>query len=293
VAAGGPPDHLRLRWHHTTIDGRLAAYGEVGDGPPLVFLHGWGVSGRSYARALPVLAAAGTRVIAPALPGFGRSDELPGRLTWEKLAKWVDDLLDHIGADEPAFLVGHSFGGGVATMVAWHYPDRARSLVLVNSVGGSTWRSDKSLADRPIWDWGLHLPTEWTRKSYRRVVPVVARDLASNLLRHPRNLVKAGRLAASADLRAELNALRQSGLPVTILWGDQDRVLPESAFIALCEAAGSDADVVDGRHSWLIADPEGFGEILTNSLSVHSLVKQRESPPVPGLPPDEPREQTA
>lgn len=289
MAAGGP----RLRWHHTTIDGRLAAYGEVGDGPPLVFLHGWGVSGRSYARALPVLAAAGTRVVAPALPGFGRSDALPGKPTWEKLAKWVDDLLDHIGADEPAFLVGHSFGGGVATMVAWHHPHRARSLVLVNSVGGSTWRSNKSLADRPIWDWGLHLPTEWTRKGYRRVVPVVARDLASNLLRNPRNLVKAGRLAASADLREELNALRETGLPVTILWGDQDRVLPESAFIALCEATGSDADIVDGRHSWLIADPEGFGEILTNSLSVHSLVKKREAAPVPESPPEEPREKTA
>jgi hypothetical protein len=65
------------------------------------------------------------------------------------------------------------------------------------------------------------------------------------------------------------------GLPITILWGDQDRVLPESAFAALCEASGNNGDVVDGRHSWLIADPEGFGEIITNSLSVHSLLQSR------------------
>jgi pimeloyl-ACP methyl ester carboxylesterase len=284
VADGQPPEHLRLRWHRTTIDGRLAAYGEVGDGPPLVFLHGWGITSRVYAHVLPVLAAAGTRVIAPALPGFGSSDELPGAPSWERLAKWVDDLLDHLGVDEPALLVGHSFGGGVATMVAWHYPTRARSLVLVNSVGGSTWRSDKSLAERPIWDWGLHIPTEWSGKAYRKVIPVVARDFLGNVFRHPRNLLRAGRLAASADLRDELAALTQRGLPVTILWGDQDRILPESALISLCEATGATVEAVNGRHSWLIADPEGFGEILTNSPSVHTWLQDGRPPPVSGNP---------
>lgn len=262
----------RLRWHRTTIDGRTASYGEVGDGPPLVFLHGWGITGRAYARTLPALAASGVRVIAPALPGFGRSDEVPGWLTWEKLAHWVDQLLDHIGADEPAFFVGHSFGGGVATMTAWHHPERVRSLVLVNSIGGSQWKSDRTLADRPLWDWGLHLPVEWARKGYRRVLPVVLRDLAENVVRHPANLLRAARLAAGADLRQELSELADRGLPVTILWGERDQVLPEAAFVALCEAAGDNGDIVSGSHSWLLADPDGFGELITNSLTIHSLL---------------------
>jgi pimeloyl-ACP methyl ester carboxylesterase len=118
-------DDVRLRWHRTTLDGRTAFYGEAGDGPPVVFLHGWGLTARSYARALPTLAATGARVIAPALPGFGRSEPLPGEYTFEKLANWVDELLEHVGVEEPAALVGHSFGGAVATATAWYHPDRA------------------------------------------------------------------------------------------------------------------------------------------------------------------------
>jgi pimeloyl-ACP methyl ester carboxylesterase len=270
------PEDPRLRWHRTTLEGRLAVYGEAGDGPPLIFLHGWGITGRVYARVLPVLAATGAHVIAPALPGFGRSEELPGQLTWEKLAHWVEDLLEHLVGDEPTAMVGHSLGGGVATMAAWHHPERVRSLTLVNSVGGSTWHTDRSLAERPLWDWGLHLPAEWARREYRRVLPVVARDLFGNLLRNPRNLVRAGRLAAEADMRAELGDLRDRGVPVTILWGDQDRVLPEAAFLSLAEAAGCSTDIVPGRHSWLIADPEGFGEVITNSLAVHAMVQDHE-----------------
>ncbi len=272
------PD-VDLRWHRTTLDGQAAFYGEAGDGPPVVFIHGWGLTARTYARALPGLAR-GARVIAPALPGFGRSDPLPGRYTWEKLANWIDLLLEHAGVDEPAFLIGHSFGGGVATATAWHHPDRARSLVLVNAIGGSVWKQGRSgerqLADRPLWDWGLRMPTEWARKDYRRVLPVVARDFVGNALRNPRSLARAATLARTADLRDELTALADRGLPVTILWGNQDRVVPEATFVAMCEAAGATGDVVaKGGHSWLLADPEGFGEIVTNSLTVHSLLARR------------------
>lgn len=77
------PEDPQLRWHRRPLEGRLAVYGEAGDGPPLLFLHGWGITGRVYARVLPILAATGARVIAPALPGFGRSEELSGELTWE------------------------------------------------------------------------------------------------------------------------------------------------------------------------------------------------------------------
>ena len=98
-----------LRWHRTTIDGRVAVFGDASDGPPTLFLHGWGLSARSDARALPHLAAAGARVIAPALPGFGRSDALAGEYTFERLAAWIDELLDHLGVDEPAAVIGHSF----------------------------------------------------------------------------------------------------------------------------------------------------------------------------------------
>jgi pimeloyl-ACP methyl ester carboxylesterase len=271
---------VRLRWHRTTLDGQLALYGEAGEGPPVVFLHGWGLTARSYARALPTLAATGARVIAPALPGFGRSDPLPGEYTFEKLANWVDELLDHVGVEEPAGFVGHSFGGAVATATAWHHPERARALVLVNSVGGSVWKTgnkgERSLADRPIWDWGLRLPGEFRRRDYRRVLPVVVRDVVGNALTNPGAVWRAAALARTADLREELATLAERGLPVSILWGAEDTVVPEATFLAMCEAAGAPGDIVpDAGHSWLLADPEGFGELVTNSLTVQRTLTDR------------------
>lgn len=271
-----------LRWHRTTLDGRAAFFGEIGEGVPVVFIHGWGLTARAYVRTFTAIAQAGARVIAPALPGFGKSDPLRGEYTWEKLARWVADLLEHAGVDEPAFFVGHSFGGGVATATAWYRPELTRSLVLVNSVGGSVWKTSgdtqRQLADRPLWDWGLHLPTEWTRKGYRRVFPVVARDFVTNALTNPRSLMRAAHLARSADLREELAELAGRGLPVSILWGSQDRVVPEATFLAACAAAGAEGDIIaDAGHSWLLADPDNFGELMTNSLSVHARVEQRAS----------------
>ncbi len=269
-----------LRWHRTTLDGHVAVYGEAGAGDPVVFLHGWGLQARTYAEALPELARAGARVIAPALPGFGRSEALEGPLTWERLAKWVDRLLDHLGVEQ-AFFVGHSMGGGVATATAHHHPDRVRGLVLVNAVGGAVWQHREEgeaavLGDRPIWNWGLHGLAEWRRRGYRRVLPVVARDFVDNALRNPSSLRRAANLARTADLREEIAAISARGVPVTILWGEQDTVIPKATFVSLCEAAGADGDVVgSGGHSWLLADPQGFGEMLTNSLTVHAMLTRR------------------
>jgi pimeloyl-ACP methyl ester carboxylesterase len=274
-------DDVQLRWHRTTLDGRPVYYGDAGEGPPLVFLHGWGLTARSYARALPTIAASGARVIAPALPGFGRSAPLEGEYTFEKLARWVDDLLDHLGVDQPAALVGHSFGGAVATAIAWYHPERARALVLVNSVGGSVWktggrRGARSLSDRPLWDWGLRLPSEFSGRDYRKVLPVVLRDLVGNAMTNPRALWRAADLARRADLREELTALAESSLPVSVLWGSEDNVVPEATFLALCDAAGAPGDIIeDAGHAWLLADPEGFGELVTNSLSVQRTLAER------------------
>ena len=53
---------------------------------------------------------------------------------------------------------------------------------------------------------------------------------------------------------------------MTVAWSDRDGLVPRSAFDDLRRAAGVEGVVVEGSHAWLIADPEGFGELAISAL---------------------------
>ncbi len=116
-----------LVWKTIEVEGRTAAYGEAGHGAPVVFLHGWGLDHKAYKRALARLVAAGSRVLAPALPGFGGSAPLSDdRCTIEGFARWLTEFLDAVGVHEPVVVMGHSFGGGVAIRFAHDHRKRVK-----------------------------------------------------------------------------------------------------------------------------------------------------------------------
>ncbi len=265
----------------TWVQDRPAAYSMAGEGMPVVLLHGWALAQHTYRKVIEAIADQGCMVIAPSMPGFGGSGDLKGEaFSMSGYAKWVADLLDALEIEEPAVLVGHSFGGGVAIKLAHDMPARVRSLVLVNSIGGSAWRNGRtlrSIGERPLWDWGLHFPSDvWPVRQATRVLPVVFEDLVPNLVRNPRAIIRVANLARRADLRAELERLRDRGLPITILWGTRDGIIPRESFEALCVASGVEGTVVEGSHSWLLADPQHFGEVITNDVRVAQAARDLE-----------------
>lgn len=279
MASADPADHLV--WRRTTVDGRDAVYGTAGEGLAVLFLHGWALDQRSYRRALERIVHLGCRVYAPALPGFGGTANLPESPSFDGYAEWVAAFLDAIGVDEPAFVVGHSFGGGVGIKLAHDHPDRVRYLVLINSVGGTTWSAANLMpAGNPWlpWTWLSRRPDEVLPLRYlRRVVPIILEDAVPNVMRNPLWAFDVLNMLRQADLLAELRELRRRELPVVVVWGDQDTVIPRASFTALCAALGSEGQVVEGRHSWLLADPDAFGAILTNSIAVAQVARQLES----------------
>ncbi len=265
----------------TWVQGRPAAYSMAGEGLPVVLLHGWALAQHTYRKVIEAIADQGCMVIAPSMPGFGGSGDLKGEaFSMSGYAKWVADLLDVLEIEEPAVLVGHSFGGGVAIKLAHDMPERVRSLVLVNSIGGSAWRNGRtlrSIGERPLWDWGLHFPSDvWPVRQATRVLPVVFEDLVPNLVRNPRAIIRVANLARRADQRAQLERLRDRGLPITILWGTRDGIIPRESFEALCVASGVEGTVVEGSHSWLLADPQHFGEVITNDVRVAQAARDLE-----------------
>jgi len=265
----------RLEWKRTTVDGRPAEYGEAGTGAPALFLHGWGLDHKAYKRALSRLVRAGLHVYAPALPGFGGTAALrdqPASLS--SYGDWSASFLETIGVDGPVLVMGHSFGGGVGIALAHDHPQQVRGLVLINSVGGSAWAHSgstiRSMAERPLWDWGIHFPGDlFPARQFHRVLPVIVSEVVGNLIRDPRSFWRAAGIARRADLMEELDQLRRRGLPVVVLWGQRDHLITRDSFEDMCRALG-DPDVVTvaGTHSWMLADPDEFGEVMTNVLDI-------------------------
>ena len=296
--ARGREDHLV--WKETEVAGRRALYGVAGEGLPVLFLHGWALGQHAYKRALKRLVLLGCRVYAPALPGFGGTADLPAaELDFAGYARWVGEFCDVMEIGERLFVVGHSFGGGCAIQFAHDHPQRVRSLVLVNSVGGATWQGGgdtaplRTLAQRPLWDWGLRFRAElFPLFEVSRILPSVLEDLVPNALRNPMALWRVGHLARKADLRTQLEELKGRGTPVVLLWSVQDQVLPKHSFDALCAAIGQSGEVVDGSHSWLLSDPDAFGEVMTNVVQVAKLARQAEvdEAQAAGQPPPDPKE---
>jgi len=263
----------RLRWATTKVAGRTASYAAGGEGPPLLFLHGWALGYRSYQLALKHLIASGWRVLAPGLPGLSGTPDLPAeQRTLAGYAGWVAQFCATQGVDR-VVAVGHSFGGGVAIELAFDFPDLVTRLVLVNSIGGSTWSNRRgvisAMSKRPLWDWGVHFQTDvLPLRQATRVVPVILKDALPNLLRNPAGVLHVAGIARTADLEAQLSELRQRRLPIVVLWGDDDRVLPRLSLESLHRASGVECITVPGGHEWLLADPDSFAEVMTNIVGL-------------------------
>lgn len=111
-----------------------------GEGPAVLLLHGFPQHAREWARIAPPLLAAGRRVVAPDLRGFGRSDKPLGGYDVGTVVDDVRAVAQALRLDRP-LVVGHDLGVPVAYAWAAMHPEEVGPLVLVEA----------SLADLPTW----------------------------------------------------------------------------------------------------------------------------------------------
>jgi pimeloyl-ACP methyl ester carboxylesterase len=131
LAGGTTPQQWAHALHHVRVNGADLAYLDVGQGDPIVLVHGTLCDYRAWLTDIPALSQQ-HRVIA-----YSRRYHFPNAATGEgrdySLSLHVRDLaalMDSLGLGSVA-LVGHSYGATVATAFAARYPDRVRSLVVV------------------------------------------------------------------------------------------------------------------------------------------------------------------
>ncbi|HEY9649665.1 MAG TPA: alpha/beta fold hydrolase [Coleofasciculaceae cyanobacterium] len=133
---------ITLDKHVWMWQGYQIQYTVMGTGKPLVLIHGFGASIGHWRKNIPVLAAAGYRVFALDLLGFGGSDKPELNYTLELWQQQLKEFWDtHIA--EPTVFVGNSIGALLSLMVVTEYPEIAAGGILINCAGGLNHRPDE------------------------------------------------------------------------------------------------------------------------------------------------------
>ncbi len=123
---GADPRYPKQR--SEVLDGKSMAYVDVGEGDPIVFLHGNPTSSYLWRNVMPHLEGRG-RLIAPDLIGMGDSDKLdasgPGRYRFVEHRRFLDALLEKLGVRENVTLVIHDWGSALG----FHWAERHREAM--------------------------------------------------------------------------------------------------------------------------------------------------------------------
>jgi pimeloyl-ACP methyl ester carboxylesterase len=242
LAAGGAPLDVRSVW--TDQDGIRIHHLETGMGPAVVLLHGGTGGGANWFRVIGPLARR-FRVLAPDLPGFGLSD--PITLAAPLGPRAADRLVDWMARNDvdDAVVAGTSFGGLVALRMAQRSA-RAQRILLLDSAGLGRGihpavrlvtglpltrlamrpsRSGTAAVLRAILTTNLSSLSQDAERALIDYLHVTARAAGTAYLARTLVLFAGARGQREALASSELSALR---LPVSIVWGARDRLLPLS-----------------------------------------------------------------
>ncbi|MRX72115.1 alpha/beta fold hydrolase [Bacillus lacus] len=129
-------------------------YEDAGSGQPVVLIHGWPLSGRSWEAQIPALIEAGYRVITYDRRGFGKSSQPYEGYDYDTLAADLNKLMEHLEVED-AVLVGFSMGGGeVARYISTYGTSRISKAVFAGAVPPYLYKSqdnpDGGLDDETI-----------------------------------------------------------------------------------------------------------------------------------------------
>jgi pimeloyl-ACP methyl ester carboxylesterase len=240
------PDWLKLDWrphlHRVELPGGEVNYSEIGEGDPIVFVHGISGSWQNWLENLPHFGR-NHRAIALDLPGFGASPMPSWPIDMPAYGQLLQDFCEKLGV-EGATLVGNSMGGLVAAEAVLSAPGRFNRLVLVSAAGFiNTWLPhERGVATSHAWN------------TFGRPFGAAARFVVTHrrsryamfrfAIRHPGRLRKellweqmasglpCPGFADALDAVIEYDArdrLAEIEIPTMIVWGTDDWVIPAIA----------------------------------------------------------------
>lgn len=272
-----------LRW--ASLRQGPVNYVDLGEGEPLVFIHGLSGSWQNWLENIPHFARS-RRVIALDLPGFGCSPMPSEKISINLYASVVDELLDGLGI-ETASVVGNSMGGFIGAELAIEFATRVDRLVLVSAAGLTTaeMHNDHALAALRRAEFVLASGAAWfgTRSDRLARRPGLRRAMMLMVAAHPQRLPaplvaeqvrgsgKPGFLDALEALGTYplRDRLERITAPTLIVWGDKDRLVPLRDADRFREAIGDNANKVvyaDTGHVAMLERPARFNADLEKFL---------------------------
>jgi pimeloyl-ACP methyl ester carboxylesterase len=280
-STGGPEDLYEVRVHGHRVCFRLA-----GSGPLIVLVHG--ITGSSE-QWVPVIEALRDRytLFAPDLLGHGESAKPRGDYSLGAYASGIRDLLIGLNA-EPATIVGHSLGGGIAMQLAYQFPERCGRLVLMSS-GGIARDVHPLLRAASLPGSEIVLPLI-THARLLRVGQALGRALGAIGLQAGADIAEGARGYASLNdrearaaflhtIRAVIDPTGQrvsavdrlylaEALPSLIIWGENDPIIPpHHGEIAHRAMPGSRFELIDGAgHFPQVTHPIKVARLLTEFM---------------------------
>ncbi|MFD1176453.1 alpha/beta fold hydrolase [Paenibacillus puldeungensis] len=263
-------------------------YEDVGTGKPVVLIHGWPLSGRSWEKQVPALVEAGYRVITYDRRGFGQSSQPWNGYDYDTFAADLHKLILHLDLQEVT-LVGFSMGGGeVSRYIGTYGTERVTKAVLAGAIppflhktasnpdGGFDDATIQGFLDGVEADRLAFLDTFVTNfftsgdrtDLVTEAFRLYNRDIAA--FASPKGTYDCIKAFSYTDFRDDL---KKFNLPTLVIHGDSDAIVPVeiSGQRAHEQIAGSKLVIIEGGpHGFNATHAEEFNEALVKFLNTNA-----------------------
>ena len=242
-----------------TIKGLKINYKTLGEGKPLLILHGWGSSSEKWQKIGELLAQKGMRVIIPDLPGFGKSEEPQKAWNLDQYCDFVEEFIKVLNLDK-FYLLGHSFGGELAVKYSLRFPEKINKLFLLDASCIRTRDPKKKLLYIISKIFIIFSFSSFLRKAFYRFIVGKSDYLSVEGVMRDTYLK-----VIAEDLSGVLSQVQVS---TTIIWGEKDNITPiKDAKLINSKIRNSSLKIIPNiGHSSHLEAPEKLGDLVFQEL---------------------------
>lgn len=226
----------------------------MGFSKKLIFIHGWGVSSKIFGPLFYYLKN-DFEIYAPDLPGFGDSP-INKPMILKDYAEIINDFLEKNKIEKP-IVVGHSFGGAVATKLALLHPDSISKLVLVDTSAIRQPRRKIILLKKFAYFLKPLLP----KKIRKLILKILGYDKMDYAKIESFELKETFKNVIAEDLKPYLSFIKS---PTLVIWGEKDAITPlsEGKLIAETIPDAKLAIIKNAGHFAFLEKPEEFTKLI-------------------------------